>query len=86
MKIYFEKGDEIIINDNIDEVMKNYAYKDDAGRAKICDRIKGTQGVVHAVKEGMGHIEVLYMPNGSTFTNWIHVDCIDKSKIDKTNL
>ncbi len=80
MKIYYEKGDKITINDNIDEVLKNYAYKDDVGRAKIVDRIKGTQGVVHAVKDGMGHIEVLYMPDGSNATNWIHVDCIDQTK------
>lgn len=75
MKNYYEKGDEIEILSgsirHLSESLRKYSYKDDKGRFIIQTDILYTTGKVKAVKEGTGHLEVLYQPKGKTHSWWL---------------
>lgn len=67
MKPYYENGDRVTILSDSDQVHNLLSETfEEKGRTKIVAEILGTTGTVVGVVENMGHIEVLYRPDGVT--------------------
>lgn len=82
MKNYYEPGDRVRI-----EIVEEFEwlvsielkkfYQDDLGREKILSDLElNPEGTVKAVKEGTGHLEVLYQPDGHKHSWWIPTSII----------
>lgn len=79
MKIYYQKDDRVRIFSNtlrLDSLLEDY-FKEEKGRYKVIDDIKGTTGTVVGVVEGMGHKEVLYSPDHGTHSWKLPVSVFD---------
>jgi outer membrane protein assembly factor BamB len=67
MRIYFEKGDRVTIPSNpiiLQSLLQDW-FTDRAGRDKVVTDIMGSAGVIYAVSENEGHIQALYMKDGT---------------------
>lgn len=81
MRNYYEKGDKVKLvlpeESRLSYILKEYSYKDPMGRAIIIENLyTNPQGTVKAVKEGTGHLEVLYQPKGKTHSWWLPTSII----------
>jgi hypothetical protein len=75
MKNYYEKGDCIQVSTDqfkVSKALMEYSYKDAKGRHLILQDITDNPtGTVKAVKEGTGHLEVLYQPDSHDHSWWL---------------
>lgn len=81
MRNYYEKGDEVKIHPfsrvTINICLRDYSYKDEKGRTTILqDIISHPVGTVKGIKQGTGHLEVLYQPKGKTHSWWLPTNII----------
>ena len=72
MRIYYEKGDQVLVSDDSEFLHKclSFLYQNEKGRTKIVEDIIGSKGIIYAVTDGKGHLEAFYRKEKTTHT-WI---------------